>query len=75
MKRFTDKMFEKNMQGKGLNDCIAYLHTLGISNYKVERNSKGRPVELLFMLDGTDFMGYCKEAAFDKRTGLCYWCR
>ena len=71
MKRFTDKMITANMYGKGLHACIKYLTAIGITKYEVERNSKGNPVMLRFMLDGTDFMGYCKAITFNKNSGLC----
>ena len=71
MKRFTDKMVKENMHGKGLNDCIKYLSDMGIIKYNVERNSKGHPVTLFFMLKDAGFAGYCKAVTFDKNTGLC----
>ena len=71
MKRFTDKMVKVNMYGKGLHACIEYLNAMGITRYTVYRNSKGHPIELFFMLNGTDFGGYCKAVTFNKNTGLC----
>ena len=71
MKRFTDKMVKENMHGKGLNACIKYLNDMGIIKYNVERNSKGHPVTLFFMLKDAGFAGYCKAVTFDKNTGLC----
>lgn len=73
MKRFTNNMIKTNMIGKGLNACVEYLQAVGISNYEIERNAKGCPILLRFMLEGTKFAGYCKAVAFDKRTGLCDW--
>ena len=74
MKRFTAKMIKENMYGKGLHDCIKYLNALGITKYNIERNSKGHPVTLYFMLNGTVFGGYCKAVTFDKNSGLCDSC-
>ena len=71
MKRFTAKMIEKNMTGKGLHACIAYLNGLGITQYTVYRNSKGHPAELYFKFAGTDFGGYATSVIFNKNTGLC----
>lgn len=71
MKRFTDKMIKENMYGKGLHACIKYLNAMGITRCYVDRNSKDHPIELRFMLNGTDFMGYCKAVTFDKNSGLC----
>ena len=71
MKRFTDKMIMTNMYGKGLHACIKYLTAMGITKYDVDRNSKGHPVMLSFMLDGTGFMGHRKAVTFDKNSGLC----
>lgn len=71
MKRFTDKMIMENMYGKGLHACIKYLTAKGIIKYDIERNSKGHPVTLFFMLNGTGFAGYCKVVTFNKNTGLC----
>ena len=59
------------MYGKGLNACIKYLNAMGITRYDVDRNSKGHPIILRFMLNGTDFIGYCKAVTFDKNSGLC----
>ena len=71
MKRFTDKMVKENMHGKGLNACIKYLNDMGIIKYNVERNSKGHPGTLFFMLKDAGFAGYCKAVTFDKNTGQC----
>ena len=71
MKRFTDKMVKENMHGKGLNACIKYLNAMDITKYNVERNSKGHPVMLFFMLKDAGFAGYCKAVTFNKNTGLC----
>lgn len=71
MKRFTDKMVKENMHGKGLNACIKYLNAMGITKYNVDRNSKGHPVMLFFMLKDAGFAGYCKAVTFDKNSGLC----
>ena len=71
MKRFTDKMVKTNMYGKGLNDCIKYLNAMGITRYSINRNSKGHPIALYFVLSGTDFAGYCKAVTFNKNSGLC----
>ena len=71
MKRFTDKMIKENMYGKGLHACIKYLNALGITKYNVDRNSKGHPVMLFFMLKDAGFAGYCKAVTFDKNSGLC----
>ena len=71
MKRFTDKMVKENMHGKGLHACIKYLNAMGIVKYNVERNSKGHPVTLFFMLKDAGFAGYCKAVTFDKNSGLC----
>lgn len=73
MKRFTDKMIKTNMYGKGLHDCIKYLNAMGITKYYIDRNSKGHPIELRFMLNGTGFGGYIKAVTFDKNSGLCDW--
>lgn len=74
MKRFTAKMIKDNMYGKGLHDCIKYLNAMGITKYNIERNSKGHPVMLYFMLNGTGFAGYCKAVTFNKNSGLCDTC-
>lgn len=71
MKRFTDKMIKENMYGKGLHACIKYLNAKGITKYNVDRNSKGHPVMLYFMLKDAGFAGYCKAVTFDKNSGLC----
>ena len=71
MKRFTDKMVKENMYGKGLHACIEYLNAMGITKYNVERNSKGHPVTLFFMLKDAGFAGYCKVVTFNKNSGLC----
>lgn len=71
MKRFTDKMIKENMYGKGLHACINYLNAMGITEYTVDRNSKGHPVTLYFMLKNAGFAGYCKIVTFNKNSGLC----
>lgn len=73
MKKFTERMIKTNMYGKGLHDCIKYLNAMGITKYDIDRNSKGHPIVLRFMLDGTGFMGYSKAVTFNKNSGLCDW--